>query len=188
MGFSRKRGGAPGLSSTHRGKKAPLKSFASYCTTRIRCSGAADGTAGPDRARENSRRTLRAEGEGGRKGDRTLERRGEEEGCGEPDRKTQVRERETRGDGGAEGRETRRDETDKGRHPGHQAETSWGSAAEEGTGYHGNALQDHTGCPGCSETTPRLLPLLLTWGAVPKALLSDSKVSDRNPLPPCPSV
>ena len=76
MGFSRKRGGAPGLSSTHRGKKAPLKSFASYCTTRIRCSGAADGTAGPDRARENSPRTLRAEGEGGRKGDRTLERRG----------------------------------------------------------------------------------------------------------------
>ena len=112
--------------------------------------------------------------------------RGEEEGCGEPDRKTQVRERETRGDGGAE--VSRRDETDKGRHPGHQAETSWGSAAEKGTGYHGNALQDHTGCPGCSETTPRLLPLLLTWGAVPKALLSDSKVSDRNPLPPCPSV
>lgn len=75
IGFSRKRGGAPGLSSTHRGKKAPLKSFASYCTTRIRCSGAADGTAGPDRARENPPRTLRAEGEGGRKGDRTLERR-----------------------------------------------------------------------------------------------------------------
>lgn len=64
------------MSSTHRGKKAPLKSFSSYCTTRIRCSGVADGTAGPDRAGENSPRTLRAEGEGGRKGDRSLERRG----------------------------------------------------------------------------------------------------------------
>lgn len=78
--------------STHRGKKAPLKSFSSYCTTRICCSGAANGTVGPDRAQENSPGTLHAEGEGGRKGDRSLER-GEEEGCGEQDRKTQVRQR-----------------------------------------------------------------------------------------------
>ena len=109
IGFSRKRRGAPGWNlplgiSTHRGKKAPLKSFSSYCTTRICCSGAANGTAGPDRARENSPRTLCAEGEGGRKGDRSLER-GEEEGCGERDRKTQVR--ETRREGGAKGKETR---------------------------------------------------------------------------------
>lgn len=75
-GFLERGEGAPRLSSTHRGKKAPLKSFSSYCTTRIRCSGVADGTAGPDRAGENSPRTLRAEGEGGRKGDRSLERRG----------------------------------------------------------------------------------------------------------------
>ena len=64
------------------GRKCLRRAFPITVPPRNSCAGAANGTAGPGRTRENSPRTLRTEGEGERAGGRSLER-GDEEGCGE---------------------------------------------------------------------------------------------------------